>query len=37
MNSRMEDLQPISFEVDRNDGEKLQILFSEKNDRFFQM
>lgn len=31
----MVDVKPISFEVDRNDGEKLQILYSEDQDLFF--
>ena len=32
---RMDEPKPISFEVDRNDGEKLQILYTEMQDKFF--
>ena len=28
---------PILFEVDRGDGEKLKVLYGEKEDTFFQL
>ena len=34
----MIDMQPFGFEVNRdNDGEKLKVLYSRQNDKFFQL
>ena len=35
---QMIDMQPFGFEVNRdNDGEKLKVLYSRQNDKFFQL
>jgi hypothetical protein len=36
---QMIDIEPIGFEVNRdgNDGEKLRVLYSRPNDKFFQL
>lgn len=36
---KMLDIEPIGFEVQRDgdDGEKLRVLYSKPNDRFFQL
>jgi len=39
VSGQMIDIEPIGFEVNRdgNDGEKLRVLYSRPNDKFFQL